>query len=167
MALTFGLLMPRMAPADEKRSGDQVIIVTNTDDDSAACHVRLHESSARCTNESCVIPAPRGSSLKTVQVLFSCLPTSARTGFEDPPPDAIVFSVKTLNKNAEVSVIDDPASESGERMRHLSFCLFGKNATFCGYARTLRLRDGDPGDASEEVIKLIKEITFLDNASQN
>jgi hypothetical protein len=157
------MLLPAIAPAGETLSNIRELIVANIDADSPVCRIRVPLGRISCTSESCEIPAPRASSFKSVQLLFSCLPTSARTGFEDPPADAKVFSLKASDKNVEVSLIDDPLSEPGERMRHLSFCFYGKHVTFCGYAKTLRIKDGDYVDASAEVISFIKTIVLVDD----
>lgn len=136
------------------------LVVTNFDENSPACHARFPVGSVRCAGDSCEMPTPATSSLKSVRLSFSCIPLSAPTGFENALPDATVCSVQTPNVKGHVSLIDEPPGELGGRMRELYFCLYGEAATLCGFAKTLFLKDGESADASMGIMKFLKTIVL-------
>jgi hypothetical protein len=161
IVMTILQMMSVFACAVEKDSPLQELNVPNVDRNSPACRVSFPASSAKCTNEICEIPAPKTSSLKSVRLSFSCIPTAAPTGFENPSPNEKVYSIQAQNVKGHVSLIDEPPEEPGERMRELYFCLYGETARFCGFAKTLLLKDGKSADASKNIIKFVKTMTLM------
>lgn len=145
---------------EAQSSAVQEITIANFSQESPPCHVQIPRDSIRCVGEICELPAPRGSSLKSIQLTLSCIPASASTGFENPPPGTKVFSIQTANSKGHVSLIDEPPEEPGERMRELYFCLYSDVARLCGFSKTLVLKDGEAADASKNIVKILKTIVF-------
>lgn len=156
LMLLFG--MSSVACTQAAQNATHEITVPNFDADSPACMVKVPALKPQCTSEGCSLPPPAGSSLDSIKLNFSCLPTSAPTGFENPAPEAKVQSIRSKNAKGHLSLIDDIQSPADERLRELNFCLYGKLNNFCGNAKVLRLKDGSKADASLAVKTLIQGI---------
>jgi hypothetical protein len=147
------------------QTATQEVAVPNFDADSPACMVKVPLVNSRCTAEGCTLPAPAGATLEAIWLNFSCLPTSAPTGFENPAPEVKVQSIRSKNAKGHLSLIDDMQSPADERLRELKFCLYGKLNNFCGNAKVLRLKDGSKMDGSAAVKTFIKGIELVTSAS--
>ncbi len=134
------------------------LTIPNFESQSPACQVKLPETPGQCTAEGCVLPSPKYSTLRSIQLNFSCLPKSAPTGFENPADDVKVQSVFGKNAAGHLSLIDDIQPPPGEQTRQLGFCLYGKENNFCGDATVLRLKDGPKGDATAAIKAFIHGI---------
>lgn len=134
--------------------------IPNSDSDSSPCYVKIPVTAPwkQCTAAGCEMAAPAGSTLKSIHLSFSCLPTSAPTGFENPPEYAQVKAIRSVNAKGLVSFIDGIDEPADERIRELNFCLYGKGHNFCGAAQTLRLKDGLKADSSPAVMHLIRSM---------
>jgi hypothetical protein len=146
--------------SSENAPASHELVVTNYDENSPAYHARFPVGLVRCAGDSCEMPTPATSSLKSARLSFSCIPLSAPTGFENALPDATVYSVQTPNVKGHVSLIDELPGELGGRMRELYFCLYGEAATLCGFAKTLFLKDGESADASIGIMRFLKTIVL-------
>lgn len=144
----------------------QELTIPNFDADSPACVVKLPDALTQCTAEGCKLPLPKGSTLESLQLNFSCLPKSAPTGFENPAPEAKVQSVRAKNAKGHVSLIDDVQSAPTERLRELNFCLYGQLNNFCGNAKVLRLKDGAKLDATSTVKAFIQGMELQNEISK-
>ena len=156
LMLMFG--MSSVACTQAAQSAMHEITVPNFDADSIACVVKVPTLNPQCTAEGCTLPAPAGATLESIKLNFSCLPTSAPTGFENPAPEVKVQSIRSKNAKGHLSLIDDIQSPADERLRELNFCLYGKLNNFCGNAKVLRLKDGSKADASAAVKAFIQGI---------
>lgn len=138
----------------------QEIAVKNLDTGGNACMIRVPVVLpwTECSADGCDMPAPAGSSLNSIHLGFSCLPLSAPTGFENPPSYGRVESIRSGKWRGQLSEIDSIDLPKEERTRELNFCIYGKLSNFCGYARTLRLKDGKKADAAGIVKLLIRRI---------
>lgn len=143
------------------QTATQQLTVPNFDVDSPACVVNVPLVTPRCTPEGCTLPAPAGATLESIQLNFSCLPTSAPTGFENPAPEVKVQSIRSKNAKGHLSLIDDMQSPVDERLRELNFCLYGKLNNFCGNAKVLRLKDGAKMDGSAAVKNFIQGVELV------
>lgn len=134
--------------------------IANFDRDDAPCQIKIPVTApwTQCTADGCEMPAPAGSTLGTIRLRFSCLPKSAPTGFENPPPDVRVESIRATNTQGHVSLIDSIDEPADERTRELNFCLFGERYNFCGFAQTLRLKDGAQADSAAAIRELIRRV---------
>lgn len=146
--------------ASEAFSAPEEFDVPNFDSDSSPCHVKIPVMAPwrQCTAAGCEMAAPTGSTLESIRLSFSCLPTSAPTGFENPPEYAKVKAIRSVNAKGLVSFIDGIDEPADERVRELNFCLYGKGHNFCGAAQTLRLKDGIKADSGPAVMLLIRSI---------
>lgn len=134
------------------------LTIPNFDVDSPACIVKIPDAQAQCTAEGCKLPLPKGSTLESLQLNFSCLPKSAHTGFEKTPPGVKVQFIRSKNATGHVSLIDDVQSAPAEPLRELNFCLYGKLNNFCGNAKVLQLKDGAKADGSGAVKAFIQGV---------
>jgi hypothetical protein len=155
--LTLMLGMSAVACTQAAQNAMHEITVPNFDADSPACVVKVPTLNPECTAEGGTLPAPVGATLESIKLNFSCLPTSAPTGFENPAPEVKVQSIRSKNAKGHLSLIDDIQSPD-ERLRELNFCLYGKRNNFCGNAKVLRLKDGAKADASAAVKAFIQGI---------
>lgn len=128
--------------------------------DSPPCAVSLPANQEQCTPEGCTLPLPKRSTLKSLQIKFSCLPLGTLTGFERPAPGARIRGVRARNAMASVLLVDDLESAPEERKREMIFCIYGTQNVFCGDAYVLRLKDGAKGDATPALKKFIQGIEF-------
>ena len=135
--------------------------VANVDADSPACHVRITVKAEQCKVDSCVLPVAKGASSEPVQLHFSCLPTSAPTGFENPPAFAKIRSISSKTSKGHLSLIDDINAAPADRPQELNFCLYGRQSNLCGQATTKKIR-GKQAPAIDQMIALIKRIELLD-----
>lgn len=143
-------------------SASRELTVPNFDAESPACVVRVPANEPACTPEGCAIPPPKGSTLASIQLNFSCLPKAAPTGFEKPVEGAKVQSIRAGKVAGDLSLIDDIQAPFSERLRELNFCLYGKINNFCGNAKVMRLKDGARADASRTIKALIRGIELQD-----
>lgn len=134
------------------------VTVPNFDADSPACVVKLPETKGSCTAKGCSMPLPARSTLKSIQLKFSCIPSWMPNGFDKSPDYAKVLSLRARNANGNLSLIDDIDGEPADRMRSLRFCLYSKETSFCGSAKVLRLKDGAEGDATAAIKRFIEGI---------
>lgn len=142
----------------------QELTIPSFDSHSPACQVRLPETPVPCGVEGCVLPAPKHSTLGSIQLNMSCLPKFAPTGFENPADYVKVQSVDGKNATGHLSLVDDFQPPAAERTRELSFCLYGNENNFCGSTTALRLKDGPKGDATAAIKSFINGIE-LEGAS--
>jgi hypothetical protein len=112
------------------------LTVPNFDDASPACVVRIPVVNPQCTPEGCTLPVPAGA-LDSIKLDFSCLPTKAPTGFENPAPYVKVQTLRAKNSEGNLSLSDNLSAPPKERFRELGFCLYGKFNNFCGYTRVM------------------------------
>lgn len=71
-----------------------------------ACRIRIAGDFTGCAESACEIaPPPKASSLPALRFEFACLPSSAPTGFENPPPERKMFSVRARNAVGLYSVM--------------------------------------------------------------
>lgn len=157
-------IIPTLVSASERVVTVQEMTISNLDAESSDCRVQFPQHEGKCTSEGCELPAPFGSTFKSILLHFSCIPDTAPNGFENAPDDANVRSVNARNVPGVVRLIDDSPIDVTHRVRELAFCLYGKGVNFCGGAVTWRLDDGKKADASESVINFIKEIRLLESA---
>jgi hypothetical protein len=104
------------------------------------------------------MPLPKQSTLDSIQLKFSCIPSWMPNGFDKSPDYAKVLPLRAQNVNGDLSLIDDIDGEPPERKRSLRFCLYGKEVAFCGSAKVLRLQDGERGDATGAIKTFIEGI---------
>lgn len=156
LMLMFG--MSAVACTQAAQNAMHEITVPNFDADSPACVVKVPTLNPQCTAEGGTLPAPAGATIESIKLNFSCLPTSAPTGFENPAPEVKVQSIRSKNAKGHLSLIDDIQSPADERLRELNFCLYGKLNNFCGNAKVLRLKDGAKADASAAVKAFVQGI---------
>lgn len=142
----------------------QEMVISNSDEASPSCRVRFPANQAKCKGKTCAIPAPKRSSLRTISIHFSCIPNSARDGFENPPSDARIKNFKIGDMHGSVMLIDEIVPAGNEKMRELLFCLFGVRVKFCALANTMVLKEGASADASGRVEKFLKTIRLIENA---
>lgn len=142
------------------------LLVLSLDTDGHACAVKVPVLNPQCTADGCILPAPGGATLDSIKLNFSCLPTSAPTGFENPAREVKVQSIRAKNAKGHLSLIDDVQSPADERFRELNFCLYGKLNNFCGNAKVLRLKDGSKADASPAIKTFIQGIELQTSPSK-
>lgn len=140
----------------------QEVTVANRFRREPACVVRLPRTQAVCSVKGCSMPPPKGSTLKSIELTFICVPKLAPPGFDNPQDYAKVLPLRARNSFGDMSMIDDIEGEPGERMRQLDFCLYGNEANFCGGAKVLRLIDGEKVDATVEIKAFIESIELRD-----
>jgi len=142
----------------------QVVAVPNHFDDEPECTVKLPETRAICSAKGCSMPVPKGSSLRSIELHFDCLPKRSPTGFDNPPDYVKVQPLRARNSVGLLSLIDDTEGEPEEQLRDLGFCLYGEQTNFCGYAKVLRLKDGEKADATAAVKAFIEGIELRDQS---
>jgi hypothetical protein len=162
LIFVIGWVLYTPVRADEKK-GFREIVVPNFDSDSPACRVQFPLGPVKCDNESCDVPAPKQSSLKSIKVSLSCIPNSANTGFESPPEDAKIYPIRAQNVNGNVLLIDELIPGPSGKMRELLFCLYGRRATFCGNANTMLLKDGGAADGSKNVVTFVETMILIES----
>jgi hypothetical protein len=141
-------------------SATQVLTITNVDPHSPACVIMVVQGMTQCTADECVIPFSNGRAVQPVQLKLSCIPTSAPTGFENPPYYAQLYSVAAKNAKGHLSVIDDSPQLNSAQMRELNFCLWGNSNILCGFAK---ISSKDPRSAQREAVQtFIRGIEFTD-----
>lgn len=150
------LLLALCAGAGAEAAQPAVVSVPNLDRNAAPCVVALPPGPARCTAQGCALPLPKGSTMASLDLGFSCIPTGSTTEFDRPPPYARIQSLRTANGRAHLSLIDDIDAPPAERLRELGFCIHGRDNIFCGHAKVLRLQDGAKGDATPVVKAFIQ-----------
>jgi hypothetical protein len=166
LLMTFSLVCSVAKSTEIHSVAVQQVKIENFSGEGSSCNVRFPANLMKCENTVCKIRAPRRSSLKSIELTLSCIPISAPTGFENPPPDAKVFSIQTPNSKGHVSLIDETPEEPGERMRELYFCLYNDVARLCGFSKTLILKDGESADASKDIVRIIKNIVFTSDKTK-
>ena len=157
--LMFGLSTAAFAKA---LPPTQDITVPNLDIDSPPCVVNVPLLGPQCTEKGCMLLAPAGSSIKSIELRFICLPDSATTGFENPPPEIKVETFRVKNSRVHVSLSDGVSEASNERVRYLNFCMYGKSNYFCGHAIVRRLADRPKVDATRAVKSFLRKIELHD-----
>lgn len=142
------------------------ITVRNFDPREPSCHIEVPLAPSQCDASGCTIDIPNTSSKKTLKLSFSCLPSRAPTGFENPPSWARVISVTARNSRGFVSVVDEVegAGVEGRPPREINFCLFHGHINLCGSTYTERPKKGKQGAAELYILKTIKNIRFLDDS---
>lgn len=165
LMLMFG--MSAVACAQVAPMPSHELTVPNFDDASPACVVKVPDVNSQCTPEGCTLPAPVGSTLDSIKLDFSCVPSSAPTGFENPAPDVKVQSLRSKNASGDISLTDDVYSPPNERFRHLYFCLYGKLNTFCGFAKVMRLEDRTKVDGTRTVKAFLQGIELQEPWTKN
>lgn len=106
------------------------VMVPDLHGDSPPCAVSLPANQEQCTPEGCTLPLPKRSTLKSLQIKFSCLPLGTLTGFERPAPGARIRGVRARNAMASVLLVDDLESAPEERKREMIFCIYGTQMSF-------------------------------------
>lgn len=142
------------------QSAEQQLTVPNFDPDSPACTVKVPDQNVQCSAAGCTLGAANADAAKKVQINFSCLPTSAPTGFENPAADMKVYPIKSVNGKGHLSLIDDMASSAGAPMQEVNFCLFGESSNFCGNAKIARTRRGAKSSDVETIKRFVQQIAF-------
>ena len=142
------------------------VTVHNFDGAGPACVVRMPLNKPRCTPEGCTLPAPVDSKLSAIELTYSCGPTSAPTGYENPAPEFQVETLRTKNGHGLFSLIDEVLMPGEDRFRYAHFCLYGKRNNFCGSAKVMRL--GDPPNADgTRTLKAFLQKVELQEPSMN
>lgn len=142
------------------------LTVPNFDAESAACVVMVPQDGSQCTPTGCDIPLLKGAIHKLIKLNFSCLPMSAPTGFENPAPEVEVQSLHAKNAVGHLSLVDDAETESGQAMRELNFCLYGKSNIFCGNAKVLRLKGRAKADDVTAIKRFLQRVELLNGSSK-
>lgn len=140
----------------------QSLTIPNVELRNPLCRILL-PSSLKCEAESCSFPAPEGARLKNIEINFSCISKDQNNGFEKPPPYAKVKTIRAKNSVGNLSITDGFVSDDGVRMRDVYFCLYGKQNTLCGNAKTLVLDDKRTLDASSSVKKIAESIRLIES----
>lgn len=132
--------------------------VTNDGGWGATCTV-IVDASYRCIDTMCLIPLPRA---EDIQVHLSCLQSAAPTGFENPPAEVLVQSVRAKNVRGFTSTVSaSPVPPSGPSME-LSFCLFGAVKNLCGSAGAIRKMAGTQAAAGRAMKKFLQTLEWQD-----
>lgn len=147
------------APVPES-SAMQEVTVPNVQPGEAACVVKLPQAKLACSANGCSMPPPPKSTLKSIELTFSCITKSSPTEFDKPVEDMKVLSLRARNVQGNLGLIDEIDGAPEELMRELSFCLYGKTANFCGAAKILRLKDGAKADPTKKIKAFIEAIEF-------
>jgi hypothetical protein len=143
-------------------STDQQVTVSNFDRHGIPCVANLTKNNAQCTSEGCNIELPKKRPAQHVKLNFNCIPISALTGFENPPPDVRIESVRSKNSQGHLSVVEDTQLPPSERMQELNFCLWGRVNIFCGYAKVPSLADDPKSDQIKAIKTVIKSVELRD-----
>lgn len=143
-------------------SAIQEVSVPNRFRKEPACVVKLPRTKAVCSVKGCSMPLTKGSTLKSLELTFTCVPKLSPTGFDNAADYAKLVPLRARNAYGDMSLIDDIEGEPEERMRQLDFCLYGKEANFCGGANVLRLIDGEKADATADIKAFIESIELRD-----
>lgn len=145
------------APAPDSPAMQEVT-VPNQMPKEAACVAKLPPAKFACTANGCSMPAPAKSSLKSIELTFSCISKSSPNEFDKPVEDMKVLSLRARNARGNLGLIDEIDGEPEELMRELSFCLYGKTANLCGFSKILRLKDGAKADPTKAIKAFIEGI---------
>ena len=160
----FTLVMSALACAGEALPPAQTyeLTVPNFDDESPACVLKIPTNSAQCTAEACILRAPAGSTLNSIELGFRCGPKSAPTGFENPSSGGKVQWFRAKNAPAELSLADGVFEPANERFRELIFCVYGKFNNFCGFAKVMRIGEKSKVDGTGTVKSFLQGIELRD-----
>lgn len=138
----------------------QELTVPNIYTNDPPCAIKLPQTNFACTAEGCSVPGPKGNTLGTIKLDFSCLPKRSPTGFDNPADDVKVLRLRSRNSLGHLSLIDDAEGDPENRLRYLDFCLYGRKTNFCGGAKVLRLKDGEKADPTAAIKAFIEGIAL-------
>jgi hypothetical protein len=137
----------------------QEISLKNFDQDFPPCLVQFPVGLMTCATENCEISAHARPSIKSAKLTLSCIPYSAPTGFENPPPEAKIFNFHTLNSKGNISIINEVADEvTSDPMRELYFCIYKGTANLCGFVKAPILKDANPADGIKDFIEFVRAL---------
>jgi hypothetical protein len=148
------------------QAAPQQLTIPNFDPDSPACMVKVPQENAQCTATGCAVATTKTATATKIQINFSCLPTSAPTGFENPASDMKVYPIKSVNGKGHLSLIDDMASSAGTPMQEVNFCLFGESNNFCGNAKIARTKRAAKSSEAEAIKQFVKQSEFMSTGAR-
>jgi hypothetical protein len=141
------------------------LVIPNFEADKPACHVRVGVKEEKCTDQSCVIPTAKDKSVAPVELRFTCFPSSAPTGFENPAPYAKIRSIQSKSAKGALSLIDDITTPASERQQELNFCLYGDESNFCGSAKISKVH-GKESPTVAQIISLVKRMEWAEGSKK-
>lgn len=161
-ALRLTAVVAMMAGHHGVHASTQQIQVASTGGWGASCDVVL-DAAYRCTGETCLIPLSR-SRADDIELHLSCLSSAAPTGFENPPPEVRVESVRAGNVRGFMSISKSVAVTGTTQSMDVAFCVFGDGKNFCGSGGAIRKEKGT--NVSRVVKKFLRSVKLLEGTKQ-
>ena len=142
-------------------SASRELTIKNFDAQGPACVVRVADETP-CASESCLVALPARSRFQPVQLHFVCLPMSAPTGFENPPPEVEWHGIRAKNAQGHLSLTEFVEPPYARQTRQLDFCLWGQSNVLCGNAMTMKATTRLGAEQQRAIKKFINAIELAD-----